>query len=247
MNRMQKTLSSNQLEAFYHDDFVEDQVKDFVSLLGAVGGVKAGQSVIDIGGGVGYFARRLSHLTGARVTVLDSDAASVAACRAAGIDAVCGDALSSLSIGEAEIVCFNLILHHLVGQSEKVTLDLQRRALAVWHAQARFVFVHEYIYESYFNDISGWLIFQITKSKALSRIGRLVSRIVPAFRANTFSVGVRFRAHREWLKIFESVGYTVESKTNGRPDGVSLPLRSLLIKSIRRDSFLLRAADDLHA
>ena len=37
------------------------------------------------------------------------------------------------------------------------------------------------------------------------------SIVVPSLKANTFGVGVRFRAHGEWLRVFESAGYDVKS------------------------------------
>jgi SAM-dependent methyltransferase len=235
---MQKTLSNEQLEVFYHDEFVEDQTRDFISLVGTdAGGAKV---VADIGGGCGFFAKRLSHLAGYTVKVIDTDPASVEACRRIGVAAVRGDALNPQMAGDEDIVSFNLILHHLVGTSEQVTLDLQRKALAVWRAHARALFVNEYIYESYVGNVSGWLIFQITKNRILSWIGRAVSTVVPSFRANTFGVGVRFRSHQEWVNVFALAGYDVKSSMIGDEEYVSPPLRLLLIKRIRRDSFLLK-------
>lgn len=233
----QKILSNEQVEAFYHDEFVEDQVRHFVSLVGATTGKS--RTVIDVGGGCGFFAKRLAHCTGRTVRVLDLDPASIEACRRSGIEASRGDALKPEMLGDEEIVSFNLILHHLVGSSERVTLELQRKALALWRPHVRAVFVNEYIYESYFRNLSGWLIFQITRSGVLSAIGRIAAVIAPSLKANTFGVGVRFRAHGEWLQVFAQAGYDVQSRVVGDNEPVSLPRRLLLIRHIRRDSFLL--------
>lgn len=232
----QKTLSAEQVEAFYHDEFVTDQVRHFLELFGR----SAEKSrVVDMGGGCGFFARRLAQLTDHRIKVVDMDPASVKACRVADIDATEGDAVEPSISGDEEIVTFNLILHHLVARTERDTLALQKRALAAWLPQAKAVFVNEYIYESYVSHMSGWLIFQITKSAVLSAIGRAVSRLVPSLKANTFGVGVRFRAHDEWRGVFESVGFKVKAHVVGSDEPVSLARRVLLIKTIRRDSFLL--------
>lgn len=233
----QVTLSADQIAAFYHDEFVEDQVRDFAAMVepSSVGeGV-----VVDVGGGCGFFARRLRELRSFKVRVLDTDPVSVAACHGVGVDAMLGDALQPPRVGDERIVAFNLILHHLVASSEQATRELQRRALAVWAARAQAVFVNEYIYESYLRNFSGWAIFQITKSQLLSWFARLAASIIPAFRANTFGVGVRFRAHDEWLKIFAAAGYQTRSVAIGKPEPVAAPLRLLLIRTIRRDSFLL--------
>jgi SAM-dependent methyltransferase len=233
MNPAQETLSEEQLKAFYHEDFVEEQTRDFIALAGAQGG-----SVLDIGGGCGFFARRLQANSAHRVKVLDTDHNSIAACHAAGVEAVQGDALDPPP-GDADVVSFNLVLHHLVGASERATRGLQRKALQVWQGRARRVFVNEYIYESFIANFSGWLIYRITSSRVLSAIGRAVAKIVPSFKANTFGVGVRFRAHDEWRALFAAAGYEVTSSLQGVPEHVSPPLRLLLIRQIRRDSFML--------
>jgi len=234
---MQTILSIEQIEAFHHDHFVESQVNHFLAICSEADIMK---NVIDMGGGCGFFAKRLMSQSDYMVRVVDMDEASVAVCHESGIEAVLGDALNIVVTGNEEIVTFNLILHHLVGKTEKATLELQTKALAVWRPHIRSVFVHEYIYESYMANFSGWLIYQITKNQVLSWFGRVVSTIVPSLKANTFGVGVRFRASDEWLRIFESAGYDVEANMTGKEEGVSLPRRLMLIKKIRRDSFLLR-------
>ena len=177
-----------------------------------------------------------------QVRVLDSDIRSINLCKEAGIDAVQDDALNPTIAGDESIVCFNLILHHLVGTSEQETYRLQEHALSVWRSTARMIFVNEYIYESYiFKNFSGWLIFQITSSSLLSKIGNFLAKFAPSLKANTFGVGVRFRSHTEWREIFYSLGFDVIDTVIGPQEYVSLPRRCLLIKNCRRDSFLLKS------
>jgi len=233
----QTLLSTEQVKAFHHDGFVEEQVRHFMLLLGAAAGEPS--EVVDVGGGCGFFAQRLTALTGRKVLVMDTDASSIEACREAGVEAMYGDALCPQVTGREGVVTFNQILHHLVGRSERLTQELQRQALRVWRDQVRAVFVNEYIYESYLGNFSGWFIYQITKSQLLSWFGRAVAIFVPSLKANTFGVGVRFRAHREWLRLFESAGYEVKSSILGIEENVSPARRMLLIKHRRRDSFLL--------
>jgi hypothetical protein len=235
----QALLSQEQIAAFYHDQFVQDQVGDFIALvprqeLGA-------RSVVDVGGGCGFFAKALRDSARHSVRVMDTDAASVEACREIGVPATCEDALKPRLLEDDGAVCFNLILHHLIGPSEKATVDLQCAALAPWRGHVRFVFVNEYIYESYMANVSGRLIYEITKSRLASAIGRTIARFVPAFRANTFGVGVRFRSHAEWRGLFSRAGYGVAGARIGSSEHVSPALRLLLIRAIRRDSFLLVA------
>ena len=231
----QRVLSADAIEAFYHENFVADQARDFVELSK---GEQQG-TVIDMGGGCGFFARCLRESNGRKVRVIDMDPRSVETCRQAGIEAETGDALNPKISGDESVVCFNLILHHLVARSEQKTREMQRSALRVWKGKTQAIFVNEYIYESFFLTASGWLIYQITKSQALSAICKLISRVVPSFRANTFGVGVRFRAHEEWKQLFAEAGYEVVASCIGQAENVSPPLRCLLIRTIRRDSFWL--------
>jgi len=234
----QAVLSAEQIQEFYHDAFVGDQVRDFRVLLGdrSVG------IVLDVGGGCGFFARSLSHEGGYQTRVMDMDPTSIENCRTIGVDGRIGDALAPNPVGDEEVVCFNLILHHLVGKTENETRELQIRALRAWRGKAARLFVNEYIYQSLVGQISGRLIYEITSSEFLSSIGRQIARVIPSFKANTFGVGVRFRSREQWMDLFSEAGFCVENSSVGSPEYVSPPLRGLMIKTIRRDSFLLKAA-----
>lgn len=237
----QKALSASQLEAFYHSGFVADQIAHFRSLLGPVlGECLAGNAlVLDVGGGVGFFAQGLREHLGVRVRVVDLDPVSVAKCIERGIEANQADATEVRACGDEAVICFNLILHHLVAKDSASTRALQVRALSNWRRVGLRVFVNEYIYESYVPGFSGALIYKVTSSRLLSAIARLVSRVVPAFRANTFGSGVRFRGEAEWISLFREAGFEVAGLLAGREECVDLPLRALLIRSVKRTSFLL--------
>jgi hypothetical protein len=231
---VQRRLANEQIEAFYHDEFVTDQVADFSRLVPESGGV-----ITDVGGGCGFFARALSDVRGSRIRVLDMDEVSVESSRSLGVEAEVGDALNPHFRGDESVACFNLILHHLVGANERETRALQVKALAVWRGRAKTLFVNEYIYESLLGTSSGRLIYEITVSPVLSFIGRQAARLVPSIRANTFGVGVRFRSHDEWLALFEEAGWRAAAVSIGKPEPIARPLRAMLIKIIRRDSFRL--------
>ena len=235
----QRVLKSEQVEEFYHDVFVNSQVHDFVDV---VEDVKLSvERVIDIGGGCGFFAGALAKKTGLNAQVIDMDPGSVAACHARGVPAELGDALNPAQRGDEDVVSFNLILHHLVAASDNETEALQKQAVSVWRGKAKAVFVNEYIYDSYFGNVSGWLIYQITSSSLLSAIGKLVAKFIPSLQANTFGTGVRFRAHQEWVELFDRLGFKVAAYRRGSEENVSLARRMLMIKSCRRDSYLLMA------
>jgi len=242
MQQLQQKLSKEQIKAFYHDYFVDEQVGNFIALMKPYIDPPPAR-IIDVGGGAGFFAESLQERVGVETVVLDSDPKSVSICKQRGVEAVLGDALNPEFNESDVVVCLNLILHHLVGRSEQDTAEMQSRALMVWKSSARVIFVSEYVYESFLiNSFSGKLIYLITKNSFLSFVGRLISRIVPSLRANTFGVGVRFRSKAEWLKMFGDRGFEVVGMVRGPEDQVSLARRLLLIKSCRRDSFILRSA-----
>jgi len=233
----QKILDETQLSAFYHDYFVRDQFNHFKLLVAGVDSPIV--VIVDVGGGCGYFISKLNIDLGFCGRVMDSDPISVEECLANGIDAELGDALQPEIKGDEDLVCFNLILHHLVADSEEKTKKLQIKAIESWKGRAKFIFIDEYIYESMILDLSGRLIYEITKSQVLSFLGKMVSYVVPSLRANTFGVGVRFRSNKGWTDIFDSMGFKVVNFIKGAPEPVSFARRLLLIRECRRDSFLL--------
>lgn len=239
MNDMagQAKLSAEQLEAFYHTDFIDDQVRDFQSMLGQ----SEGALVLDIGGGCGFFAKHLTETAGYPMRVMEMDPRSVETCLEQGIDACLGDALAPKIRGDEKIVSFNLILHHLVGRNEAETRALQLKALRAWHGKGVKVFVNEYIYQSVVGRVAPRLIYEITSSQVLSFVGRMAGKVIPAFRANTFGVGVRFRSHEQWREMFAEAGFRVTDVRIGEPEYIAPPLRLLMIKTIRRDSFVLES------
>src|SRR5688500_10314049 len=197
---VQRRLGGERIAEFYHDNFVADQVRDFDELVIA-NGVPNGV-VADVGGGCGYFARAVAHEFGVATRVLDSDPVSVAEARKLGVDAELFDALDARFAGDEAIVCFNLILHHLIGNPVSETRSLQRRALANWRDRGVRIFVNEYIYDSpVVRGASAWLIGVITANRPLSAIAGIAGRLFPSLRANTLGVGVRFRDGPDWRRL----------------------------------------------
>ncbi len=234
----QITLAQLQIEAFDHRDFNESQVNDFIKLTNN----NINNYIVDVGGGVGYFAQNLNDKTGASVRVIDSNLLSIEKVKKLenkNIEGIVGDALNPEIKGDESVICFNQILHHLIGSNETETRMLQKQALLAWKNTNASIFINEYIYESFVSNLSGRLIYEITSNKFLSAIGAAIGRIIPSLKANTFGIGVRFRANDEWVKLFEECGFTVASMSYGEVEYISIPRRLLLIKQARRDSFLL--------
>lgn len=238
-NAGQRLLQAKNIEKFYHDEFVEAQVRHFSRICAPL--MRPGRvALVDIGGGCGFFAKAVNSSLGLQCRVIDTDPVSVQRAQSAGVEAAVGNAFSPGVAGNEEVVCFNLILHHLVGNDEAETTALQMRAIDAWKDSDAMIFVNEYIYESFVSRVSGKLIFRITSSGFLSTIATVVSKVVPSLRANTFRVGVRFRAASEWKELFRLHGWETVAEERGEPERVSLARRLLLIKDCRRDSFVLR-------
>jgi hypothetical protein len=238
ISAMQRTLNAQQLGDFNYEGFAATQVDHYQQLF-ARNQIAICSSVLDIGGGSGYFAASLKEKVGGQVALIDSDLLAVSRAREAGLCATHGDALAIVPNGEA-VVCFNLILHHLVAETEESTRNLQLLALKRWNKSSAYVFVHEYIYESLVGDAAGRLIFEITKSSLLSRLSGAVGKFIPTLRANTSGVGVRFRSASRWRALFNEAGFSVVDEMPGSQEKVSLARRALFIRSIHRRSFLLK-------
>lgn len=236
----QRGLDQERIANFYHDFFVKSQVEDFTEI--CLPEIDRGKVVSDMGGGCGFFASAIARDLDIPVRVVDMDPVSVETARRSGIEAIRGDALEWKPARDESVACFNLILHHLVGHNERETSSLQMRALDGWKGNGVRLFVNEYIYDSYIGNASGALIYRITANSFLSSLAGLVARFVPTLRANTFGVGVRFRSEKEWRRMFEARGWQVSNYKRGKEEDVSLPRRLLLIKSCRRDSFVLTEA-----
>lgn len=233
----QQLLNADSIKAFYHDDFVADQVCDFIEFVPKCG------LLVDIGGGVGHFAHAIVTGNVASVRVIDSDPESIAKCHEVGLDAVADNAITTRAADQADVISFNLILHHLVGSGFAETENLQTLALINQRSSSteRRIFVNEYIYESaFYEEFGASFIFFVTSSKLLSIIGKFVARAAPSLQANTFGVGVQFHSVNEWRKIFENAGWKIVQHKRGKEETISIPRRIVfLLKSCRRDSFLL--------
>ena len=73
-------MSQDQITAFYHDFFVENQVDDFIALSG-FSVTPSLDNIVDIGGGCGFFAKAFQNRIHQKVRVLDSDSQSIVFCK----------------------------------------------------------------------------------------------------------------------------------------------------------------------
>ena len=174
----QNRLSEAQVEAFLNTNFEEDQIAHFESLFEGKE-FDSSSVIVDVGGGVGHFAKLLSNKIANKVRVLDIDERSIKILKETctdRIEALVAGAHNPPIFGDEKIVTINLVLHHLVGSSERATIELQKNALEAWQGYTDYIFVNEYVYESFVGNLSGRLIYTVTSSKLLSSISFFVSK-----------------------------------------------------------------------
>lgn len=244
MADVQRVLSEEATEAFDHGWLFPAQVQHFAELTGYAADEPF--RVLDVGGGTGLFAQELRQkFTQCSVTILDLSQWSVDKAKARGVTAVLGSILdppASLTVQRFDVVVFNMILHHLVGDSDNLTEQNQKQALRVaaslLSSGGRIIF-NEYCYSGFmYDDVSGRLIYELTSSKALAGVIRAIGRLFPKhLSANTVGVGVRFRPLRRWEQLGAASGLVLQRTLDGPPDPPSLVRRvSLLIREVRRSS-----------
>src|SRR5262245_6771404 len=148
----QRVLPQMAIDAFDTHEGTAEQLQHFKTLLGYTR--ESVFSLLDVGGGTGFFAtavqREFPH---AAITILDLDESSVRKGRESGLNALQGSILDppdEIRAKKFDVVSFNLMLHHIIGDDEPSTYDLQRRALEQGRSlmtNEGKMFVHEICYE----------------------------------------------------------------------------------------------------
>ena len=194
--------------AIKKDDY---DVKAVIELLSSLG--KKSLMGLDVGGGIGKFASVVAeNVEGCKVIVVDNS------------DLVSGSFVDSeqCSLIEADwfeydpeikfdFVIFKTVLHHFVESSDKKTKEAQVLGLlkaADVLKDDGVLIIEENFYESAlgFADLSGRLIYEITKMRSIEKLTRKLG-------ANTAGEGVRFRSMIAWTKIFEESGFKIDRVT----------------------------------
>lgn len=242
----QRLLPERAHEAFDTAEGMAEQLQHFKSLLGY--NHQSVFSLLDVGGGAGFFARAVQiEFPHAEVTILDLDEQSVMKGTKLGLNAIHGSIIDPpTEVREKlfDVISFNLILHHIIGDDEPSTQDLQRRALKQVRdllANDGLIFVHEICYEGrLFPDLSARLIYHMTANRYLSQAVRLAGKAIPALKANTAGVGVRFRPASGWILLADMSGLDIVNACQGGQEGHSwLRTTLLLIREVRRQSWLI--------
>jgi hypothetical protein len=219
-----KTLDDSQLEDFdiaYVDDVKWEVIRRCIDRDFPQGDFH----LLDLGGGNGRFADLvLSNYPGARATVLDNARTLLARNsehpRKTLLYASAAE-LDEVDVEPPDLITINWVLHHLVSDSHarsvRNMMDTLGACVRALTGRGR-ISVFEDLYDGILLDgLPSRLIFLLTSSRALSG---LVGRMG----ANTAGVGVCFRSHRQWKRLFMNAGLELLEATRV-PGPRAVPLR----------------------
>lgn len=245
----QKIPSEIMLERFDTNEGAALQLIHFQKFFGAE--VHKPLKILDIGGGAGYFMAEIKAIFPyASVTVMDLDGTAVTKAREKGIFAVNGSILEPVPVElygqKFDIVCFNLVLHHIVTGRLFGTRHIQKKSLENASSLINtngILFIHEICYEgAILKGFPGWMIYLLTSSRLLEPFFNAIGKLSRSLFANTTGIGVRYRSDEGWRKIFSEVQvFSFDQSLTGTPEGHPRLRNFVLgIKSVRRRSYLIR-------
>lgn len=166
--------------------------------------------LLDVGGGNGRYADKLLNaFKQLSVTVLEPDSHLAAKNsdneRKSVVNATYQSFVEQCD-ERYDIVCFNWVLHHFVGDDYATTRQLQ---LAGLHAARRLlnpgglILIFENFYDGYaLDDAPGRLIYELTSSRRMKNITAKLG-------ANTAGVGVAFHSEFSWLQLLQQAEFDI--------------------------------------
>jgi SAM-dependent methyltransferase len=200
-------------------------------------------SFLDIGGGNGLFADKLlKHYPHAVGTVMDNSQLLLNKNTTNSRKMVICDSVQNLGdIKERyDLICFNWLLHHLVGNSYFETRNnistAIDSAIPLLTYRGR-ISIFENMYNGLVIDwLPGRLIFALTSSKE-------IAVLIKKMGANTAGVGVCFLSHKQWVNTVNKSNLEIMKYSNDEKWPIPLPWYLFLhIKSIRCGHFWLMNA-----
>ena len=179
--------------------------------------------ILDIGGGVGSVAKAISeNVDGAVIDVIDfSPLAEDNFVQGKKINFITGNFLTYQFKNKYDAIIMRVLLHHLIDCNENKTSKAQNNGLKKAKELLKpngVLFVTENYYEPYlFKDLSGRLIYEVTKLKSIAGFVRIMG-------ANTAGEGVRFRSWKAWEDFFHSNGLIVVEARKSTTWGKSISI-----------------------
>ena len=178
---------------------------------------------LDVGGGIGAFSSMICEtVDNCEITIIDnSQAAKENFLSHEKINIEFVDFFSFSEHKKYDFIILKTVLHHFIASSDAETENCQINGLQKCINLLKkdgIILVEENFYEPYLGrDLTGRLIYTITKIKALEKLTRKLG-------ANTAGEGVRFRSFRAWKDIIETLGLQIESCVQSSSWGQRFPL-----------------------
>ena len=189
---------------------------------------------VDLGGGNGLFADRIfDHYPQANGLVLDNSQTLLKLNKPHPNKAIVHDSAENidqiLNGQQIDIIFMHFVLHHFVTDNYQGTREMQRNIIsnaANILSSGGFIGIFESIYDGRFIDnLPGWLIYNLTSSKAISFLIRLAG-------ANTAGCGVCFLSKKEWDKEILSSGCEVVDYSKFNVRMFSNRLYTIMVRTI---------------
>lgn len=197
-------------------------------------------SFLDVGGGNGVFADRLlEYYPKSRGAVLDNSQLLLNKNVTNARKTIICDSVENLSKLKTkyDLICFNWLLHHLIGNSYQDTRQNISTAISTvipLLTDRGRVSIFENMYNGLVVDgLPSILIFILTSSKA-------IAGFIKKMGANTAGVGVCFLSQKQWVRVLEKTSLNLLKYSDDDKWSISLKVKVFLhVGNIRCGHFWL--------
>jgi hypothetical protein len=239
-----RRLDDEQLEAFDTEYIRPHQWPHLIGPLERFFGRDGHFTLLDIGGGNGFFVDRvLAEFPNANATLFDNAQTLLDRNRPhprKHLVLGSGDDLPRVFEGKRfDVVSLHWVLHHMVVESWKGSTQMQvnllRNARQLLSERGRLSVLENMYQGRMAESFAPWLIYQLTSSRALATFARMGG-------ANTAGVGVAFRDRASWLRTFTEAGFSVAESAPFEDWTLSKAQRLLTVRRVFVESFWLDPA-----
>ncbi|NRB40120.1 MAG: class I SAM-dependent methyltransferase [Pseudomonadales bacterium] len=168
-------------------------------------------SIVDVGGGNGTYADRLLHkFSNAKVNIIEPDDYLLSKNRQSERKYLQKGFYQDvrLAVDSHDIVGFNWVLHHFVGDDYNESITLQKNSLKKAYDELKsggLLLIFENFYDGWLlDDLPGKMIHTYTSSQ-------LLKPLIYNLGANTAGVGVCFHSENIWNNMIKEAGFSIIS------------------------------------
>ncbi len=234
-----KQLADSQLETF-DTEYVNDGLWKILIEKIDLDFPNGDFSFLDVGGGNGVFTDRLlDYYPKSKGTILDNAQVLLAKNQINPRKTIICESVENLSSVENkyDLIFFNWLLHHLIGNSYSETrknMSTAINAVIPLLTPCGRISIFENMYNGLIIDgLPGRLIFALTSSK-------LIAGFIKKMGANTAGIGVCFLSQKQWVKTISKIGLKLLEYTDDEKWTVPVKLQVFLhVGNVRFGHFWL--------